>query len=179
MSRRSRNNDFFWISYSDLMTTLFFVMLILFALTVIYLKVEQKKVETEKQNLERILQLNEQFKSLNDDDDFEYLKECKKFIVKEFKGIEIFEPNKANILPKYKHRTIEAGKNIEKYLNKLETENKGFSFLLVIEGNMANRYDHSISKDAEYGYKISYEGHWQFIIYGIRMELILEKTILK
>jgi len=43
MAGSKKKNDFFWVSFSDLMTTMFFVMLVLFVLTVVYLKLEQAK----------------------------------------------------------------------------------------------------------------------------------------
>jgi len=39
MSKRS--NDFFWLSYADLMTSLFFIMLVLFALVFSIMKYQQ------------------------------------------------------------------------------------------------------------------------------------------
>ena len=47
MAGGKKKNDFFWVSFSDLMTTMFFVMLVLFVLTVVYLKIEQAKTEAE------------------------------------------------------------------------------------------------------------------------------------
>src|SRR5690606_24237992 len=64
---------------------------------------------------------------------------------------------KTTILPEYVNNTITVGKQLESFLNTVEQENKGFSYLLVIEGNMANSYDKRFSKDSKYGYKTSYE----------------------
>jgi hypothetical protein len=157
MAGSKKKNDFFWVSFSDLMTTLFFVMLVLFVLTVVYLKLEQSKTRAEVDKLKKIVQLEEQFESLQQGGDFHYLKECKKFIAKGLMGKEIFEPDKTNILPEFKNTTVNVGKKIEDFLVKLENENPDFSYLLVIEGNMANTYDKKFSKNSEYGFKTSYE----------------------
>lgn len=164
MAAAKKKNDFFWVSFSDLMTTMFFVMLVLFVLTVVFLKIEQKKVEeanvtlvAEKEQLEKIVQLEEQFKPLQTDGQFYYLASCKKFVAKDLLGQEIFKPDKTEILPKYINTTIAVGNKLEIFLKKLQHQNSDFSYLLIIEGNMANTWDRKYNKDSEYGYKKSYE----------------------
>ncbi len=157
MAGGKKKNDFFWVSFSDLMTTMFFVMLVLFVLTVVYLKIEQAKTVAKVEELEKIVQLEEQFKPLQTGGDFYYLEDCKKFIAKDLMGKEIFEPEKTNILPKFRSTTIAVGKNLENFLIKLEKENPDFSYLLVLEGNMANTWDRKFNKNSEYGFKTSYE----------------------
>jgi hypothetical protein len=164
MAGGKKKNDYFWVSFSDLMTTLFFVMLVLFVLTVVYLKIEQKKVEqindnliAEKEQLEKIVQLEEQFKPLQTGGDFYYMEGCKKFIAKDLMGKEIFEPDETFILPGFKQKTIAVGKRLEQFLIDLEKENPEFSYLLVLEGNMANTWDRKYSENSEYGFKTSYE----------------------
>ena len=156
MSKKNKG-DFFWIGYADLMTTLFFVMLVLFVLTVVYLKIEQEAITTEVGKLQKILRLEEQFKPLEEDGDFIYLPECKKFVAKSLRKKEIFEPGKTIILPDYIAATVEVGQKIEDFLNKLQADNKDFSYLLVIEGNMANSYDGRYDADDLSGYKTSYD----------------------
>ena len=157
MAGGKKKNDFFWVSFSDLMTTMFFVMLVLFVLTVVYLKIEQAKTIAKVEELEKIVQLEEQFKPLQTGGDFYYLEDCKKFIAKELMGKEIFESDKTTILPEHINNTISVGKKLEKFLLDLEKQNPEFSYLLVLEGNMANTWDQRFSKDSEYGFKASYE----------------------
>lgn len=132
-------------------------MLVLFVMTVIYLKVERKKIIVQIDELTNIIQLKEQFKPLQESGAFYYLEGCKKFIARDLMGKEIFDPGKTKILPEYVDNTIAVGKQLESFLNTMEEENDGFSYLLVIEGNMANTYDKRYSEDSEYGYKTSYE----------------------
>ena len=94
----------------------------------------------ETDRLQKLLNLEEQFKPLIDDSSFYYLPDCKKFIVRDLMGVEIFDPDKVKIKPAYISRTIAAGKKIDAFLGELSKQNKGFSYLLVIEGNMANDY---------------------------------------
>ena len=153
---KNKNAGFFWPSYADLMTSLFFIMLVLFVLTIALLKKEQSHLIVKAEQLERIKKIDDQINSLKDNEVFEYLPTCKKYIVKSLKGIEIFEPNKSIIKKKYIPKTVEAGKAVEDFLKKLNLDSNN-SFLLVIEGNMANTYDKSISKESKYGYQKSYE----------------------
>ncbi|OAD45908.1 flagellar motor protein MotB [Polaribacter atrinae] len=166
-----KHKDFFWMSFSDLMTSLFFVVLVLYVLTSVMLNQEKKKlqdalvelekekekIEADNEKLNKILQLNEQFKPLQNDRDFIYLEDCKKYISKELNSIEIFEPNKSTILQKYKSSTIKVGNKLEELLKNLNVANANFSYLIIIEGNMANSWDKKFSSDNEYGYKKSYE----------------------
>lgn len=145
------------MSFSDLMTSLFFVVLVLYVLTYVMLKKEQNKLEIENEKLNQILQLEQQFKPLQNDDDFIYLQDCKKYISKELNSIEIFEPNKSTILEKYKSSTVNVGNKLEDLLKDLNVANANFSYLIIIEGNMANSWDKKFSTDSEYGYKKSYE----------------------
>ena len=157
MAGSKKKNDFFWVSFSDLMTTMFFVMLVLFVLTVVYLKMEQAKTVARVDQLEKIVQLEEQFKPLQADGQFYYLETCKKFVAKDLMGEEIFEPEKTEILPAYISTTIRIGKKLESFLDELQNQNPDFSYLLVIEGNMANTWNQRYDKNSPYAYKASYE----------------------
>jgi hypothetical protein len=166
-----KKNTFFWVGYSDLMTSMFFIMLVLFVLTIGYLQVKISENEKlikelkirelgliqETERLQKLLNLEEQFKPLINDNSFYYLPDCKKFIVRDLMGVEIFLPNKIVIKKEFIQRTLSAGKKIEVFLKELSARNKEFSYLLVIEGNMANKWDQSISKDNTIGYTTSYQ----------------------
>lgn len=173
-----KKNNIFWIGFSDLMTSLFFVMLVLFVLAVGYLKLQMKDNEEiikkneeliaklksqegelikEKERLEKLLNLEKQFEPLLKDNSFYYLPVCKKFIAKDLMGIEIFEPNQFAVKQEYISTTIDVGNKIRNFLEKLNSQNPELSYLLVIEGNMANTYDHRINEDDNYGYLISYQ----------------------
>ena len=139
------------------MTSLFFIMLVLFVVTVGYLKHNEKELKVELAEKEKLLQLDEQFKPLEESGYFYYLESCKKYIVKDFMGIEIFESEQTTIKPEYINQTLEAGKELDRFLQKLNKTNPEMSYLLVIEGNMANKYDKSMNKDNNWGYLASYQ----------------------
>lgn len=153
------------------MTSMFFIMLVLFVIAIGYLQVKISENERlieelrireqgliqETERLQKLLNLEEQFKPLIDDNSFYYLPDCKKFIVRDLMGIEIFNPNKVVIKPEYISRTISAGKKIDAFLGELSEQNKGFSYLLVIEGNMANDFRKPKPVDRPDFYLKSYE----------------------
>lgn len=153
----SKRESFFWTSYSDLMTSLFFVMLVLFVLAIAVLRNSMAKTEMELANAKRLLQIDKQFQPLVQSGSFVYYEATRKFVAKDFLGVEIFLPNETVILPKYTNKVVAIGKEIEILLKTLSEENPDFSYLMILEGNMANTYDHRISRDNNNGYKISYE----------------------
>ena len=83
------NKHMFWVSYSDLMTSLFFIMLVLFIVTVGYLKIKQKDLvrATEElgrakdsllvsnQEKDQLLNLDKQFERLTENDNFKQIGE--------------------------------------------------------------------------------------------------------
>ncbi|MDR2424947.1 MAG: hypothetical protein LBD59_09530 [Prevotellaceae bacterium] len=154
---KNKKESFFWASYSDLMTSLFFVMLALFVLTVAlqHSKIEQQAVTID--TLERLTQIDRQFEPLVKSGAFVYYSKSKKFVAKDLIGHEIFDPNKTEILPQFEAPTIAVGKAIDSLLKQLPQDSSKISYQLVIEGNVANKWDKSIDQDETKGYKISYE----------------------
>lgn len=180
-----KKDSIFWIGYSDLMTSLFFVMLVLFVVTIGYFKKEASdnrlskveaeikkektaKILSEKDSRireltmtvaeqKKLLNIEKQFEPLATSNYFEYLPDCKKYIVSNFLNKELFEPYQSVIKDEFKQETIDVGRAIKDFLEKLNQENPTLSYLLVIEGNTANEPDRSLDQDNNYGYRISYE----------------------
>lgn len=165
------NKNIFWVSYSDLMTSLFFIMLVLFVVTVGYLKIKQRDLVKTTEVLgkikdslmvsnhekDQLLQLESLFDPLIEDGSFIHLSECNKYVFQEFRGKEIFYPESTRIRSEYIESTIEAGRKLEAFLKKLYYQNSGLSYILLIEGNMANTWNHQIGTDENAGYVTSYE----------------------
>ena len=167
-----KKNNIFWIGYSDLMTSLFFIMLVLFVLAIGHLKI--KNIENEKLIVElkkskeglikeieranKLLNMEALFSPLNDSNAFCYLPKYRKFIVKDLMGIEIFDPGETVIRDNdIKEKAIAAGRQLEHFLANLINKDKDISYLLVLEGNMANTWDWQYSCDNAYGYRTSYQ----------------------
>lgn len=159
-----RKTDSFWLSYSDLMTSLFFIMLVLFIVCIIKMKGTQNQLATtlegtqiENARLQNILQLEAQFKDLSESSSLRYDEEHKTFIAKEFEEIEIFQSESDVIKPEYLDKVDKVGRDLETVLKKLNDQNKDFSYMLVIEGNAANSYKNPMDPDRAYTYRLSYD----------------------
>lgn len=188
----------FWLSYSDLMTSLFFIMLVLFvtSMPIIFnLKNENKKLQdsqnntnaliqenkslknknkelerdknrlgkelgeirVQKEKYEEMLHLEEQFKQLSKSTTLRYDEEHRTFVAKDFEGIEIFKSKSDQIKPEYMKTVDRVGRDLEHLLKQLYEQNPSNNYLLIIEGNAANNYRHSMPKDKPYTYRLSYD----------------------
>lgn len=129
-----KQESYFWTSYSDLMTSLFFVMLVLFVLASAMLKnkideVEKQKEATEKE-LAKIREIEESIEAI-DPNFFEYNTEHKKHILK----INVqFQKNSSDIsdIPDWQRgQLLKAGRSISKFL---KNSSEDVRYLLIIEG---------------------------------------------
>lgn len=141
---KNKKESFFWTSYSDLMTSLFFVMLFLFVLTIALLhnkmvelehektKVEGEKAATEAQ-LKKITELERSIENINTDF-FDYNKEYKTHILK----TEVyFNPGSSNIndlSPKVRKELEAVRDTLKSSLESFVNDNPEASYFLIIEG---------------------------------------------
>ncbi|MBA3986212.1 MAG: hypothetical protein H0X63_06500 [Flavobacteriales bacterium] len=152
-----KKSNFFWVGYSDLLTSLLFVMLVLFVITFAVLKKKQSEIEIEIERLRKIVNIEKQFDPFINHPDFVYDEKCQKFYIKQLMGIEMFEPDEIIIKPQYRSVAISSGNKILEFIKTLYEQNNEFSYLLVIEGNVANTWDKKFSSDSRYGYETSYK----------------------
>ncbi|OYP70642.1 hypothetical protein CIK92_09160 [Prevotella sp. P4-67] len=143
---KGKQKDPFWTSYSDLMTSLFFVMLVLFIICLVKvggmngeLKRAYKEAIADKQDLENILHLEDQFKVLSESSSLEYDSIRKMFYAKDFQEKEIFYSNDDKIKPEYLEIVDTVGNDILQILQSLN-ENENFNYQMVIEGNAAIKW---------------------------------------
>ena len=141
---KDKRKDSFWLSYSDLMTSLFFIMLVLFVVCICKMKYDNIKLEealndanASKEQLEQLFELEAQFKELGNTSALEYIEEKKMFVAKDFIGIEIFNPLDATIKPQYLDKVDEVGSSLQEVVKRLHEKNPDLNFQLVIEGNAA------------------------------------------
>ncbi|MCA0237737.1 MAG: hypothetical protein LCH81_15285 [Bacteroidetes bacterium] len=127
-----KKKDFFWLSYSDLMTSLFFVMLVLFVLVYSMQSSIIKDLAAAKEELNRIKEIE---KAVNNIDKryFAYDSLNKKHIL----NIQFLYPTGSamidQITPNKRPELIEAGKAIKELILKFpEAEN--IKYLVVVEG---------------------------------------------
>ncbi|TDE04284.1 OmpA family protein [Flavobacterium sandaracinum] len=129
----SKKTNFFWASYADLMTSLFFIMLVLFVLAVSMMK---KKAIANERELDKIKEIQNSVKEL-DAKYFSYQDEYKRFTLKE--QIQ-FDPAKSDIKEKYKKYLLDVGENIEALITRLQTQYKknDIKYMIIIEGMASN-----------------------------------------
>ena len=167
MADKGNKKSLFWTSYSDLMTSLFFAMLVLFVVVVVAMGAVNKQLKDaldranitiEQQN--QVLKLQEQFQTLANSTSLEFDEEKRMFYAKDFVGIEIFEPNDAEIKSDYIEKVDEVGSDIKNIIDSLNKSSDKFKYQLVIEGTAAIPYKElvagSYNKDNYEMYLLSY-----------------------
>ena len=144
----------FWTSYSDLMTSMFFAMLVLFIVVVVAMGAVNRQMKVVNDQLEdalkkanvtieqqnQILRLQDQFNTLTKSSSLKYDEQKRMFYAKDFVGIEIFDSNKDVIKDEYLETVDKVGKDIKNLIDSLKKGNKEFKYLLVIEGTAAIPY---------------------------------------
>ncbi len=151
----------FWTSYSDLMTSLFFTVLVLFVVVIVAMGAANRQMgaanklaQEAKKNLEKaledanatneqlnqILRLQDQFNTLTSSSSLRYDEQKRMFYAKDFVGIEIFKPNEDIIKEEYIETVNRVGTDIKQLIESIKTNNKEFKYLLVIEGTAAIPY---------------------------------------
>jgi outer membrane protein OmpA-like peptidoglycan-associated protein len=151
----SKKTNFFWASYADLMTSLFFIMLVLFVLAVAMMKRQSKAT---KEELKKITEIQNSVKQL-DPRYFSYQEEYKRFTLK--RQIQ-FAPAKSEIKDEYKPYLLDVGKNIESLIIRLKTEyqNKDIKYMIIIEG-MASKDNYKDNDALSYFRALSLLKLWE------------------
>ncbi len=141
---KNKKESFFWTSYSDLMTSLFFVMLLLFALTIILLhnkmielekaktKAEGDKAATEAQ-LAKITELENSIKNI-DTIFFEYNNEYKTHVLRTKVKFERGSANFGDISDVTKQELYAVRDLLRDSLESFVKSTPDASYLLIIEG---------------------------------------------
>ncbi|MGQ1890246.1 OmpA/MotB family protein [Thermophagus sp. OGC60D27] len=152
-----KKDNIFWISYSDLMTSMFFVMLVLFVVTIGYLK---NNLETTEEQLEKIQELQTAVQKLPEQY-FEYQPEYKRFKLN--KQIQ-FDKGSAEIKPEYFSYLIEVGNSILALINDLKNQDSfekfDIKYLVVIEG-MASKDNYARNFELSYERALSLYRFWK------------------
>jgi outer membrane protein OmpA-like peptidoglycan-associated protein len=139
---KGNRKSLFWTSYSDLMSSLFFTLLVLFVVAIIAMGLALKKandLQIATQNeINKIRNIENSIQNINKTW-FEYNEQYKKHILK----IDVsFPRGKADIthIPLEKREDLyNAGLAIDKFLKKAATEyGESVKYLLIIEGQASN-----------------------------------------
>lgn len=144
---RNKKESFFWTSYSDLMTSLFFVMLVLFVLTIAML---HSKIKATEEQLEKIQEIEESVKNINP----EYFQYDPIFKRHTLKNINVsFKTASSNIydVPEEQLKILSnMGLSIKEFVDQAVKKNNNVKYILILEGQS--------SKDGfARNYELSYE----------------------
>jgi hypothetical protein len=162
---KTKNSSFFWPSFTDLMTSLFFIMLVLYVLTYIKLKHQQKATE---QQLNLLKEIQAAVKELPKKY-FAYDSVYKRFSL--VRNIE-FAPREDIINSKDTGYLIEVGQSIKTLIDTLKVKyaSQDLKYVLIIEG-MASRdkyYDN---------FPLSYKRAWAVLKLWQRNFILLNPTV--
>lgn len=163
----SKKPTFFWASYADLMTSLFFIMLALFVLTVTKLN---NTIKVQRQQLEILTTVEENLKPLKKENSlFLYEDKYKRFKL----AFDVkFTEDKCKItkdeLLNYQYtikKIDQVGEKLKQIIDKLNEEKKhndklkNVSYILVISGNASK------NGDLFHNYELSYYRAWRLWYY--------------
>lgn len=130
---KAKGSSFFWPSFTDLMTSLFFIMLVLYVLT--YLKLTNQQKATEQQ-LNKIKEIQSAVKELPKEF-FVYDSGYKRFSL--VRSIE-FEPREDIIKGKDIQYLVDVGNSIKTLIQRLKYEysTQDIKYVVIIEGMASN-----------------------------------------
>lgn len=151
---KTRELGFFWPSFTDLMVSLFFIMMVLYILT--YLKLSNERRVTEEQ-LNKIVEIQNAIKALPSEY-FDYSEEYKKHILKVKVNFRYGSANIKDLSIEARNQVLEAGRAIERILNSLPSD-QNIRYLLVIEGQ-ASKDDAPINDELSYRRAIALRNFW-------------------
>jgi outer membrane protein OmpA-like peptidoglycan-associated protein len=145
---KGRASDYFWPSFTDLMTSLFFIMLVLYVLTFLKLSYQQKATE---QQLRKIKEIQAAVKELPREY-FQYDSVYKRFSL--VQNVE-FETGKDVLKPRDKDYLTNVGRSIRNLIDTLKSKYAGqdIKYVVIIEGMASN----DIFKE---NFPLSYKRAW-------------------
>ena len=186
-----KQESYFWTSYSDLMTSLFFVMLVLFVLTVVMLNqktdlIERKNVLIEKnaeeqerianstkEQLDKIKEIEAAIENI-DPTYFKYEEEYKKHILRINVEFERGSSNINDIPYNTQQELINAGNAIVDFMNDIEKSHNA-DYLLIIEGQTSIDGDDFENYILSYNRALSLKSFWEEnnISFGDKCEVVV------
>ena len=142
---KKSKESFFWTSYSDLMTSLFIIMLVLFVLVIVLLN---KRMEATIIELEDIKKVEASTRDL-EGKYFTYNKEYEKFILNIDCQFPVSKYDIELLSDTTRSQLMDAGKQVKDFLDK-HSENQ---YLVIVEGQASA----NSVKMTEFNYNLSYQ----------------------
>lgn len=139
MSKRRKDTGSFWIGYSDLMTSLFFVFLVLATTLALGFRYQASIYEADARELQRIRSIAQAADSLTAGGRFKFNEAQSRYELKndfQFEG-----GGDVEIPPEAHAELVAAGRDIERVLKSV-SDTTDVRFKVVIEGRTARHLDH-------------------------------------
>ena len=159
---KKKKESYFWTSYSDLMTNLFFVMLMLFILAIALLHREMVQIGKErdatKEELEKINEIRTAIQNI-DTMYFQYDEDYKKHILKTKVKFQTGSSNINDLDDATKEELLAVRDTIKSFLDKLLQKDGSASYLLVIEGQ-ASKDKYALNNQLSYDRALSLFKFW-------------------
>lgn len=158
------NKTFFWASYADLMTSLFFVMLMLFVVAVVELNKKNSIIEGENNKLRAQLDKAQEIENATmglESDYFEYKREYKKHKLTIDVSFPAGESDIESYVPELtKNELLAAGRKAKAFIDTTTEKHHGIQYLLVIEGQ-ASRDNYPQNYELSYKRAYSLKKFWE------------------
>lgn len=159
-----KTKDLFWPGFVGLLTCMFVVMLVMFCLsfkvysgkTTTIVNQNSRLMAVEKEYL-RGKRINGAVEALRKDTIFDYLPSGNRFIIRSLKSKELFERNEAALKTEYLKELVNAGHALQNFLQGQHSKYVEIPFLLIIEGNVDENYDNSLTKEKNARSQLSYQ----------------------
>ncbi len=159
---KKKKESYFWTSYSDLITNLFFVMLMLFILAIALLHREMVQIGKErdatKEELEKINEIRTAIQNI-DTTYFQYDEDYKKHILKTKVKFQTGSSNINDLDDATKDELLAVRDTIKSFLDKLLQKDGSASYLLVIEGQ-ASKDRYALNNQLSYDRALSLFKFW-------------------
>ena len=159
---KKKKESYFWTSYSDLMTNLFLVMLMLFILAIALLHREMVQIGKErdatKEELEKINEIRTAIQNI-DTTYFQYDEDYKKHILKTKVKFQTGSSNINDLDDATKEELLAVRDTIKSFLDKLLQKDGSASYLLVIEGQ-ASKDKYALNNQLSYDRALSLFKFW-------------------
>ena len=159
---KKKKESYFWTSYSDLITNLIFVMLMLFILAIALLHREMVQIGKErdatKEELEKINEIRTAIQNI-DTTYFQYDEDYKKHILKTKVKFQTGSSNINDLDDATKDELLAVRDTIKSFLDKLLQKDGSASYLLVIEGQ-ASKDRYALNNQLSYDRALSLFKFW-------------------
>lgn len=140
-----KKESFFWTSYSDMMTSLFFIMLVLFVLAIGLLAHSLVAKQSELDNIKKIQRSTEE---LNTNGDFEYNKKYKKYVLK----VPVFFPETQSDFKYLSPEVLQSLDRVGDELVDFFKRHKENDYLLIIEGQASRNSMKQMDQNYTYSF---------------------------